>query len=118
MKKQSMLLLLLAVAGAALISFAGDTPGQKPAGSPDLGEMRNEITDLRAKVQALEDRMKGLESTVAQMKQPHLMPLTVPQPNSSLLNRSATDSTPPKTWGERQVNGWTFYIVPCDQKAP
>lgn len=118
MRKRIILILPLVIAGAAIISFAGDKPVEKPAAAPEIGEMRSEISDLRARVQALQDRVKGLESTVAQMRQPHLMPLIAPEPNSSLLNPPAIDSKPPRIWGEREINGWRLYIVPCDQKTP
>lgn len=124
MKKRTILLLPLAFVGAAIISFAGDKPADKPAAAPDISELRTEIADLQAKVQKLEDHVKGLESTVTQMKQPHLTPLTVPQPNGPFLNPQGVgsphdiDSRPPNIWGERKINGWTFYIVPCEQKTP
>lgn len=115
MKKYLTLLLLLAM--GAIISFAGDKPIEQSA-APGFGEMRSEIADLQARIHALEDRVKGLESTVAQMKEPHLVPLIAPQPNTRLLNPPAIDLKSPKIWGEREINGWTFYIVPCDQKTP
>ena len=118
MKKQLTLLLPLAVVGVAVLSFAGDLPNEKPAATPEVGQMQSEIADLRAKVQTLEDRLKSLESTVAQMKQPHLMPLFRPEPNSRLSTPPIIEPKPPKIWGEREINGWTFYIVPCGQKTP
>jgi hypothetical protein len=117
MKKRIALLLLLVVGGAAAISFAGATPGEKPAVDPEVSQMQNEISDLKAKLQTLEGQVQSLESIVAQLKQPHLTPLIVPQPNPMLLI-PPIESKPPKIWGEREINGWTFYIVPCDQKTP
>jgi hypothetical protein len=114
MKKHLKLWAPVILAGAALVAFAGGLPGEKPAADP---EMQTEISALRSKVQALEGRVKDLESTVAQMKQPHLMPLITPGSNSFLLNPPVLDSRPPKIWGEREVNGWKVYIVPCDQQS-
>lgn len=115
MKKQTMLLLPIVVAGAAIISLGGGTTGEKPV-DPGLAEMRNEITDLRARIQTLEGRIKSLELTVAQSKRPVPKPLFVPAPGSSLLHPTAPDSKPPKIWGQGEVNGWTYYIVPCGQQ--
>jgi TolA-binding protein len=124
MKKQSILLLLVVVAGVVIISFAQGTLGEKPAASHEIAEMQIQINELQGKVQVLEGRLKGLESTVQELKTPHLQPLTLPGGNSSWFNSSAalpkpptSDSTPPKIWGEREINGWTFYIVPCGEQG-
>jgi hypothetical protein len=124
MKKQSVLLLLVVVAGVAIISFGQSTSGEKPLPNQQVAEMQNQINALQARIQALEGRMKGLESTVQQLKQPRLQPLTSPGENSLWLNPPAAspkppifDSKPPKIWGEREINGWTFYIVPCGEQG-
>lgn len=124
MKKQSILLLLIVVAGAAIISFGQSKPAEKPATNPEVAEMRNQINALEARVQALEGRMKGLESTVQELKRPHLQPLTSQGENLLWVNPSPTqpkpptsNPTPPKIWGEREINGWTFYIVPCGEQG-
>ena len=124
MKKQSILLLVTAVAGAAIFSFGQGTPGQKPIANQEVTEMQNQINELQSRIQALESRMKGLESTVQELKTPHLQPLTLPRGNSSWLNPPASepnppisDFKPPKIWGQREINGWTFYIVPCDEQG-
>lgn len=115
MKRQTMLLLTMMVAGVAIISLAGSTTGEKPV-DPGLAEMRNEITDLRARIQTLEGRVKSLELTVAQPKRPVPTPLILPLPGSSRPQPTAPDSKSPKVWGEGKVNGWTYYIVPCGQQ--
>lgn len=124
MKKQSILLLVTAVAGVAIFSFGQGTPGQKPSANQEVAEMKNQINELQSSIQALERRMKGLESTVQELKTPHLQPLTSPGGDSLWLNPaaaaprpSASDFTPPKIWGQREINGWTFYIVPCDEQG-
>ncbi|HEY2081777.1 MAG TPA: hypothetical protein VGI88_03255, partial [Verrucomicrobiae bacterium] len=116
MKKKMMIMLLCAAAGVAVISFADITPGEKPAANAEMAQMRDELNQLKAKVEMLEFRTKSLESTVAQLKQPpHLMPLNSPQGNL-LWRQPPSELTPPKIWGEKEVNGWTFYIVPCEQQ--
>lgn len=121
MKKQSILLLVAVVAGVAIISFAQSTPGEKPVANQKVAELQNQINDLQARVRALEGRMKGLESTVEELKRPpFLQPLT-PQgenmlrfnPPASEPNPATSDFKPPKIWGKREINGWTFYVVPC-----
>jgi hypothetical protein len=115
MKKRLMFLLLCAAMGISVISLADVTPGAKPPADDERAQMRAEIDQLKAKVELLEYRTKSLESTVAQLKQPpHLMPLTAPLGNL-LWRKPPSDPAPPKVWGEKEVNGWTFYIVPCEQ---
>jgi len=121
MKKQSILLLLLVVAGTAIISLGQSKPGEKPVVKQEVAEMQNQINELQARVEALEGRLKGLESTVQELKRPHLQPLSSHGENLLRFNPPAaepksptSDSTSPKIWGEREINGWTFYIVPCD----
>jgi len=123
MKKQSILLLLVAIAGVAIFSFGQSAPGGKPAAKPEIAEMQNQINDLQSRILALESRMKDLESTVQELKRPHLQPLTSQGENLPWFNSPAiepkpptSDPKPPKIWGEREINGWTFYIVPCAQK--
>lgn len=112
------------VAGVALIALADGTPTHKDSlGSSEIQALRNEVTELRTRVQQLEDREKNLESTVANLNRPHMTPLNsggasplFHSPVSPVLPASSeTDS--PKIWGERKVNGWTFYIVPCEQRS-
>lgn len=121
MKKKTAVLLLCMATGIAVISFADVTPGEKPSAGNENSQLRAELDQLKAKVEMLELRTKSLESTVAQLKQPpHPSPLTVPQENLMWRDTPAatTQSVPvsPKIWGEKEVNGWTFYIVPCEQR--
>ena len=121
MKKKMMMVLLCAATGVAVISFADITPGEKPPADSEISQMRKEIEQLKAKVEMLEFRTKSLESTVAQLKQPpHLTPLNSPPANLFWRNQpsdSPPPTVPPKVWGEKEVNGWTFYIVPCEQNG-
>lgn len=115
MKKRMMTTLLLVVAGAAILSLAGTTTGEKPAVAPGSGEMQSEVSNLKAQIQSLENRVKSLESTVAQLQQPHLTPVISPGTNPVLLAPPTAEPRPPKIWGEKEINGWTFYVVPCEQ---
>ena len=115
MKKRSMLLLLCAAIGVAAISFAEVTPGGKPPADGEISQLRAEVDQLKAKVEMLEYRTKSLESTVTLLQKPRLTPLSPPQGNL-LWRNPPSESVPPKIWGEKEVNGWTFYIVPCEQR--
>ena len=117
MKKKLMLLLLCTAVGVAVISFADITPGEKLPADSEISQMRKEIDRLKAKVELLEFRTKSLESTVAQLKQPpHPMPLSQPQGDLS-WPKPPSESMHKKIWGEKEVNGWTVYIVPCEQQG-
>ena len=118
MKKHGTSLLLFGVVGVAIISLAQSTPnGKKPSADADVQALRSEVAELRSRVQTLDERTKNLASALEQLKQPHHMPLS-PQGTAPLPFKSpSTDSESPKIWGEEEVNGWTVYIVPCQQKS-
>ena len=114
-----MLLILCAALGAGIIAFAEVTPGPKPPADTEMSKMRDELERLKAKVEMLEFRTKGLESEVQQLKRsPAPAPLslqgTPAAPSSLPLN---IPSRPPTIWGQGEVNGWTYYIVPCEQQS-
>ena len=118
--KKRMILLLCAVTGVGIVAFAQITPSQKPAApaTTDVSQMRDEIKRLQAKVELLEYRTKSLESTVEQMKRSHTpspltLNMTAPAAAPSLSAPGTRSSQPPTIWGQGDVNGWTYYIVPC-----
>jgi hypothetical protein len=118
--KKRLILLLCATTGIGIIAFAQITPSQKPAApaTTDVSQMRDEIKRLQAKVELLEYRTKSLESTVEQMKRSHTpspLTFTTPPPAAApSLSAPGTRSTqPPTIWGQGEVNGWSYYIVPC-----
>ena len=112
------MLLLCAAAGAGMIAFAEVTPTPKPPANPEVTEMRNEIERLKAKVEMLDLRTKSLESTVEQMKRSRVpSPLNFQGPAPSLTVPSLSAPKPPTIWGQGEVNGWTYYIVPCEQPS-
>jgi hypothetical protein len=118
MKKKVMIMLLCAATGVAVISFADITPGEKSPANTEISQMRDELNQLKAKVELLEFRTKSLETTVAQLKQPpQPVPMIWQSSPPRQPNPSPSDSTSPKIWGEKEVNGWTFYIVPCEQQG-
>ena len=121
--KKRLILLLCAATGVGIIAFAEITPAQKsPApATAETTQLRDELKQLQAKVEMLEFRTKSLESTVAQMKRTHSpTPLSLespatPAPSMSLPGTRSPQ--PPTIWGQREVNGWTYYIVPCAETS-
>lgn len=96
----------------AIIAFAEITPGGKPSPNSEGTQIRDEINRLKAKVELLEYRTKSLEATVEQLKHARpAAPLSFSAPEPSMSKPSQS----PKIWGQKEVNGWTCYIVPCEQ---
>jgi len=120
--KTKILFILSLVVGVALISLAADPAGGKVAESDTVRELRAQIAELRAEVGKLHQRTQTLESTVEEMKHsrtpsPVVMP-PIPAGRSSLIfTPSGNSSDSPKVWGQREVNGWTYYVVPCEQQS-
>ena len=113
MKKYFACLLLLGAVGVALIALADNTP-QNPVPATDVQALKNQITELQARVQSLEAETKNLESTVRTMQQPRMIPLLQQPGNAFPLKVPPSNSQQPKIWGQREVNGWTVYTVPCE----
>ena len=142
MKKQFILLLSLVFIALAVFAVGEGTQGGKSTTTAeiehlkiqlrkDIAELQTKVAELQTRNQALEERVKTLETSVQQLKQPHLAPLSSqgnslwvqppqgPQPEFQphTLQPELLQPKPPTVWGEREVNGWKFYIVPCEQKA-
>jgi hypothetical protein len=118
--KRKLAVVLSLVAGIAVVSLAADLSGGKPQKDQDaILELRGQISELRAKIQGLESQTRNLESTVAQLKQSRVpTPLSLLQaPASPQPLPSASRSHPPKIWGQGEVNGWTYYSVPCEERT-
>lgn len=120
--KRKILFALSLVAGVALMSLAADPAGGEPkeSDSDTIRELRTQITELRAEINTLRQRTQSLESTVGDLKRsPTPKPLILQPgtgaPSPSLLTPSP--SRPPTIWGQREVNGWTYYVVPCEQQG-
>jgi TolA-binding protein len=120
--KNKLIITLSLVVGVALISMAAEPAGKKLTEADAVQELRTQITELRAKIQGLESQTKNLESTVEQLKQSQTrtpVPLNLFQsPASPTSIPSASSSHPPTVWGQGEVNGWTYYVVPCNQQSP
>lgn len=117
MKKYFAFLLLIGAVSITLIALADSPPVNKKLTTPpaDVQALKNQIAELQSRVQQLEDQTKSLESTVANLQKPPMIPL-FEQPHGPLsFKNPLSDSPSGKIWGQKQVNGWTVYIVPCEQ---
>ncbi len=121
--KRKLSIAFVLLTGVAIVSLAADLSGGKPQTDQNaVQELRTQITELRAKIQGLENQTKNLESTVEQLKQSPSrkpVPLNLFQPSAPPTTiPSASSSHPPTIWGQGEVNGWTYYVVPCNQQSP
>ena len=116
MKKPMLLLLSIVAAGFVVVAIAEDKPRDKPTRNPELEELRTQVFQLRAQVQALESRMSKVEA-LAERSAPNIPSPLNSQNGHQSLNLIPAQNGSPKIWGEREVNGWTFYVVPCETAA-
>jgi hypothetical protein len=124
MKSKLSAIVFSAVATVALLSLGADSSGPKAGDAQAVSELRAQITQLRAEVDRLHQRTETLESTVEELKRTRIQIQPNPQPISGapsstplIFTPSPNNTRSPKIWGEREVNGWTYYIVPCDERA-
>ena len=121
--KNKLIVALSFVAGVVVISVAADLSGAKPQTDHEVvQELRTQIIDLRAKIETLEGRTQSLESRVEQLKQSHEQahsptPLNFPVPAPAFSIPSVSAPRPPTIWGQGEVNGWTYYVVPCGEQG-
>jgi len=119
--KRKIVFVLSLVAGVALISLADDPAGGKVEESVTVRELRAQIAELRVEVNKLHQRTQTLEAKVEEMKHsPAPSPLVMPySPNGRsqfFFTPSNSPAHSPTVWGQREVNGWTYYVVPCEQQ--
>ena len=116
---------------AALCAFTlapteggSDTPAPAipdvPAPSA-VGELRTQVEELLARVKSLEERSNRLEAMLErleQRRQPPGVPVPKPRgmPPDTFPGFPRSNRSQPKIWGEREINGWTFYLIPCQQQ--
>ncbi len=113
---------LLLPMGAALIVCAIAVAGTDSDGTGSNAELRQ----LRAKISALESRVATLEKKLQQSApsvQPPLLrvePPAIAPPRQPIIPQPGLFGQPlpgegqrPKIWGEREINGWKYYIIPC-----
>jgi|SRR5438105_2714099 hypothetical protein len=97
-------LIKISVTAAGLIAvssilFAADSPSPK--------DDSVEIAGLKQKVAQLEERIAKMEKKLGEKPASRLTPPANPPAKNDL-----DQNPPPKIWGEGQVNGWKYYVVP------
>jgi len=122
--KRKIVFVLSFVAGVALISLADDPAGGKVEESVTVRELRAQIAELRAEVSKLHQRTQTLEAKIEAMKgspAPAPSPLVMPYNSNGrsqfFFTPSNSSAHSPTVWGQREVNGWTYYVVPCEQQS-
>jgi len=119
--KKKVLFALSLVIGVVLISIAAEPAAEKPKPDDTVRELRAQITELRAEVSSLRQRTQSLEATVEDLKRSHVPTPLKLQPGSTVPPPanlpSPKSSRPPTIWGQGEVNGWTYYVVPCEQQS-
>ena len=121
MKTRFLVLTTAAALVAGALAFAGTEPDKH---SPETG-----LDRLQKKISALEPRVKSLERQLEAPGSLNYPPQVQPRiqaqpPNGSgllppqeiyhpfVLPPEANEQQP-KIWGEGQVNGWKYYLIPC-----
>lgn len=118
MKASSWLVLMVVAIVAAGLLLARGQVGQKVEAAPEVDALRQQVGQLQVRFKMLEDRLTKLESA-KQHTVPHVE--VVPNPPSlppsifipsplGVPNRSGQQ---PKIWGQGEINGWPFYLIPC-----
>jgi hypothetical protein len=104
---------------AILVLLAIGVPAQSETASGSLKD--SERARMEKQIHELEARVRNLERRLPESEAKHPPAIWIPSPESRRDNRTPLDLPkgcvpPPKNWGERQINGMTFYIVPCSSR--
>ena len=110
---------ILVVLAVSALAFSGDPAGTTPSSDSDAAQLRRQIADLKAQINTLEKRLDRLEKNPPKVfvEPPGFQQMPKPVPNTRpRLEIPPVNQEHPRIWGERHINGWTFYIVPCAEK--
>jgi hypothetical protein len=119
MKKRSLLIIASAGVFAVVLALAQNTSNPKTPPDSNVAALEQHITDLQAQIKTLEERLTKVESAVPRnvpLLPLQLVPNATPAPPSIIappFGVGPQSGTPPKIWGSGQINGWTYYVVPC-----
>jgi hypothetical protein len=112
--KTKLIKISLTAAGLIAVTsmlFAADSPSPKDDSA--------EIAGLKRKVAQLEERIAKMEKKLSEKPVPAPNPLWLTPPaNPPAKNDLLDQSPPPKIWGEGEVNGWKYYVVPLGADSP
>jgi hypothetical protein len=120
MKAYFLVILAAATLCVLTVRLARTGPDIRGVTDPELRELRNQIVALQSRVRALEQRSSEQRSAADALEQGHKLPgIPYPAPSDWPEWPSSSAGIPPKSpmqpkiWGEREINGWTFYLIPC-----
>jgi len=115
MKTFHLVIALMAAAAVTSGTLAGTGADHQNPADRELGELKNQVNELQTQIRQLEERLNRLESAAnREQQEPAPPPAPVPLQFPSILMPPSTGRPRPEIWGERQINGWTFYVVPCE----
>jgi len=102
----------IVIAGCLLVVLAfcvGAAPAESEDLSGQIKALKNELSSLQERVQALEKRLEKAEVII-----PHIWPGQ--DDDKYVTPLMLCPRTPlPKGWQKRQFNGITYYLVPVDE---
>ena len=112
---------LIAIASAffVLTMVSADDRSGPARLDAEVRELKQQVGELRSEVKTLNQRLDRLQS----LFQPRLKPLSPPSPSMPPVAETpkgilpSSDARPgngnnPQIWGQREANGWTFYLIP------
>ena len=113
---KSRFLFITVTVAIALCTLAGTETNNQVAADREAGGLRTQVNELRARVLLLEARLSRLEAAAGEQKceQVHPQSFPPPPPSPSIFGSPLNGEPLPEIWGKRQINGWTFYVVPCE----
>ncbi len=118
MKTMRWIVLAIVVLGATGWMLAQAEVSRKAEGEAEVRALRKQVEQLQQRLETLGGRLADVESpkpgspprVMIQPKSPVSPPLyLVP----SYPDQFHQGQPQPKVWGQREVNGWPFYLIPC-----
>ena len=118
MKTIRWIALAIVALGAAGWMLAQAEADKQTEGDSDVRTLRKQVAQSQARLKTLEDRLAKVESA-----KPGVVPWTHILPKSPSAPPAYQVPVLPgplgkrepqgKVWGQREVNGWTYYFIPC-----
>ncbi len=124
MKVIRWIMLSVVALGAAGWMLARAEVGKRNDTVSDVGDLRQQIRQLQARLTRLEERLAEVESAKPGVgpkveilpKSPGSPPTYLVPSLPGLLGKSQSQPKVWGVWGQREVNGWTAYFIPCDHR--
>ena len=118
MKATRWIVLATVVLGAVSLVLTRAEVGKKADADSEVRALRQRVEQLQARLRKLEDRFTKLESVkprsvpaIEVVPNPPSVPPSIFIPSQpGVQNRSGQQ---PKIWGQGEIDGWPFYLIPC-----